>query len=445
MSDTNKTSLEKAFLDFQNLKEHAKKEVLNQLEEKVEEKIMSLINEVESIEEKVDTENENTLDESVEVNIKIDEEGVKVDTSELEEENSLEEEVIDEDEFYEISSEAESYQIDNNMDLQEQDPMGQAPMQQEPMPQEPTQDVEGDAEAQVIDGIKKMISQNVGGQDAGEMGAEEIDIVDDEGMPPAEPQMQQPAQPQPQQPMEEDYDGDEIFEIIDEMNEEEVELSWDDIYDESDDELYEITLDEDGDESFEPELEEMKAMGHGHGIRRTTGRGAGPKVAVDNRSRQAVRESNSQAELKYTAHKEAKFAELQQENKSLKAKIDEQKKEIKKFHESFVELRSQFNEMQTFNAKLAYANKLFANGGFSQKEKLQIAESFDNVKSADDAKKLYNKIISENKLSVKKQNKDIEKPITKAIKGKNSEHNVLYESAEVRRMKKLAGIDKSES
>jgi hypothetical protein len=37
----------------------------------------------------------------------------------------------------------------------------------------------------------------------------------------------------------------------------------------------------------------------------------------------------------------------------------------------------QFNEMQTFNAKLAYANKLFMEGGFSDKEKLKIAEAFD--------------------------------------------------------------------
>lgn len=469
MPENEQTSLEKAFLDFKSLKDSAKSELMGQLEEKVEEKILSLMNE--EIQEEIPTEEKDVVSEGVTVTVDIDGEDVSVDIGDAEDLETVTAPDEDAEEMFEVSTDAESYQIENEMNnLYEQDPMapemGAAPEaapapEMAPAPEAaPTPEMEGgNPEDQIIDGIKALIAQDGGAVGADPAAGGEIDIVDDAPEAAAAP------------PVAEDFDMEEIFEIIDEMDIEgkdyigvdghdkigpsDLDITGDDIFktaDSSDEwsdeeELYEITLDLDDEEEAEgDELEEMKAMGHGHGVRRTQGTGAGPEVAVKNRSRKATVKESTASKGIDTAQYEANIAELNKENESLKAKVNEQKGEIKKFHQSFVELRSQFNEMQTFNAKLAYANKLFANGGFSEKEKLQIAESFDKAASADDAKKLYNNIISENKLSVKDIKSEISATPSRAAKPQaKSEHVVLHESVEMRRMKQLAGINRRES
>jgi len=475
MPQNEQSSLEKAFLDFSNLKKHAQDELMGQLEEKVEEKLLAMMNEMES--EHAEPLNE---DVTVTVNVNGEEEAeVKVDAADAEDFEDVESPAEEEEteEMFEITSDAESYEITNEMNnhLEEQEPVAPeaapAPAAPEaapetapspeaaPAPEAAPEAAGEDAESKIIDGIKELISQDGGAQAEMPAAGEEIDIVDDGGEAPV---AQEPVPGQA--PMAEEMDVDEIFEIIDadevdgfdgmdNIGPSDTDITWDDVAvgvqssdkwsgEDEEDELYEITLDLDDEEEGDEELEEMKAMGQSHSVQRGAGKSAGPETAVKHRSRRPVNESKASKGQK-TAHYEAKIAELNKENESLKAKVNEQTSEIKKFHKSFVELRSQFNEMQTFNAKLAYANKLFANGGFSQKEKLQIAESFDKVGSVKDAKQLYNSIISENKLNVIDVQKEIAPGGPKAAKPANpqqSQHNVLYESAEIKRMRQLAGI-----
>lgn len=134
------------------------------------------------------------------------------------------------------------------------------------------------------------------------------------------------------------------------------------------------------------------------------------------------------------AHYESNLDELNKENKSLK-------ETIKEYKESFIVLRKQINEVQTFNAKLAYANKLFTKGGLTNEEKITIAEEFDKVESVEEAKKLYNKLLSENKTSNNVKNSSIEK--LKSVQPTavhTSSTQTLYENKEIKRMKELAGI-----
>jgi hypothetical protein len=131
------------------------------------------------------------------------------------------------------------------------------------------------------------------------------------------------------------------------------------------------------------------------------------------------------------AQYESKIDELKKENESLKVAL-------KEYKDSFVVLRKQINEVQTFNAKLAYANKVFTKGGLTNEEKSIISEKFDLCKSAEEAKALYNKLIKENTFDVKQKNVDkIKLPI---VASEKSEKGTLYESGEVKRMKLLAGI-----
>ena len=134
------------------------------------------------------------------------------------------------------------------------------------------------------------------------------------------------------------------------------------------------------------------------------------------------------------AQYESKLDELKQENESLKSVVNEYKA-------SFVTLRKQMNEVQTFNAKLAYANKVFTKGGLTNEEKTVISEKFDACKTADEAKALYNKLIKESS-TVKKPNVSKIQLPKAASTNSSPEKGTLYENDETRRMKKLAGIIK---
>jgi len=131
----------------------------------------------------------------------------------------------------------------------------------------------------------------------------------------------------------------------------------------------------------------------------------------------------------------------------LKKENDSLKKSLKEYSDSFVVLRKQINEVQIFNAKLAYVNKLFSNGGLTMDEKSKIAEQFDKVVSIEDAKKLYTKLINESNTISKQDNvedkiKSVKTTSVLTNETQASKSNTLYESYEIKRMKELAGIKK---
>ena len=183
--------------------------------------------------------------------------------------------------------------------------------------------------------------------------------------------------------------------------------------------------------SYEEELDEMK--GQGKVVRNTSNRlGLEPREGTPN-----LKESVNKIKAQYVS----KIDELLKENVSLKESNKEFGEVIKNYRESFKDLRKQFDEMQTFNAKLAYANKIFASGGLSTSEKAMIAEEFDKTQTAEDAKKLYNKILQENKIVINKEGASkIKASITNTIKSKDT----VYESVDMKRRKVLAGIEKNE-
>jgi hypothetical protein len=131
----------------------------------------------------------------------------------------------------------------------------------------------------------------------------------------------------------------------------------------------------------------------------------------------------------------AKIAELEQENESLR-------ESLKEYKESFKILRKQINEVQTFNAKLAYVNKLFSKGGLTNEEKIKIAEDFDRTNNAEEAKVLFNKIISENKEFKDGKTDKLRNKLKSATPAAtpSTQTETLYESKEMSRMKLLAGI-----
>jgi hypothetical protein len=197
--------------------------------------------------------------------------------------------------------------------------------------------------------------------------------------------------------------------------------------------LNELEIVDEDEASFDAEedstVDEMQGVGQN--LRHSNKLGKLPRQGVEHRKE--LNESLNKIKAQYGS----KIDELSQENESLK-------QTIKEYKDSFIVLRKQINEVQIFNAKLAYANKLFTNGGLTNDEKMKIAEEFDSVETIEEAKKLYNNLLNEMKGSKSTKTPAVEKLKSAApavIKASNTQ--TLYESDEMRRMKRLAGIGKT--
>lgn len=188
-------------------------------------------------------------------------------------------------------------------------------------------------------------------------------------------------------------------------------------------------VDEDEEESEEDNVDEIQGVSQT--LKHSNRLGKLPRQGVDNR--QEINESINKVKAQYGS----KIDEQNQE-------IDRLKQTIKEYKDSFIVLRKQINEVQIFNAKLAYANKLFTNGGLTNDEKMKIAEEFDSVSTIEEAKKLYNNLLNEMKGSKSTKTPTVEKlkSVAPAVI-KTSSVQTLYESDEMRRMKRLAGIGKT--
>lgn len=199
--------------------------------------------------------------------------------------------------------------------------------------------------------------------------------------------------------------------------------------------IYEIDMEEEN-------LEEKVYGGSFAAINRAGNRDRKEKLPMHAPMNESKNKSNN---TKIKAQYESKLDELIKENSSLKSVIKTYKSNLKEFENSFVELKSQLNEMQIFNGKLAYANKLLTKGGLTNDEKIRIAEEFDKCATVEDAKKLYNKIISENKFSSKVNSTDKLKSVKPSTAVQNLSENKsekLFESEERKRMRMLAGLVK---
>ena len=123
-------------------------------------------------------------------------------------------------------------------------------------------------------------------------------------------------------------------------------------------------------------------------------------------------------------------------NKALKNQLAEYVKAVKA-------LKNQLQEMNLFNAKLLYANKLFQNKNISNAKMRSIVESIDAAKSLREVKLLYRTLTE----SLGKQASLNESQTRRTLGGasrpaKSSSATKINEGAEVARWARLAGLNK---
>lgn len=456
-----KSSLEQAKADLEEIRKFAQQQAEAKLQEEVDKKILEIINEDINI----------SVDENGNVDIEKDGEEVFTINSTSEEDDEDFDSETEEEDFIQVSDDEEPIEVSNEEQTNEnmlemnrmtneaeaaqapapapaaapapeaapapaaEAPMPEAPAAEEaPMDEEPTQEEGGELEGDIKELISKidvlvnamMQQQGVSADDQG--GEQEFEVVDDEseGGAPEAPAPEAPVAPAPEAPVQEDMqfeidefeEGTDILEIIDEELEEV-----------KDTETLEI-VDEDEMPQEGWGVDEM--LGVGHNFRHSNRLAKEPRQGVEHRN-----ELNESKKIK--AHYESKLGELVKENKGLESELKALKLERKEFEDAFIQLREQFDEMQTFNGKLALVNKLLMNGGLSFEQKLNVCEQFDGAETIEEAEKIYKSIIKENNIKVNDASNKIKASTTHTAKA-TAEVKPLYESAEARRMKELAGM-----
>lgn len=129
-------------------------------------------------------------------------------------------------------------------------------------------------------------------------------------------------------------------------------------------------------------------------------------------------------------------------NKALNEEVENLRKQNQEYKKALVLFKEKLNEVAVFNANLAYATRLFTENTTTKQEKLDILKRFDNVNTLNESKSLYKTIKTE--LVTKK-------PVTESVADKlnsapktSSSTEVLseskaYENPQFKRMKELMG------
>ena len=446
-NNVRKSSLEQAKADFEEIRIFAQQQIESKLQEEVDKKILEVINE--------------------EVNISIDDEGnvdITKDGEEVATLNASEEEFTDgEDDFIEVSDDEEPIEVSNEEQTNEnmlemnrmtneaevaaasapvapaaetttaaapvpEAPVVEEPVAEEPVAEEPVAEEGGDKlEQDIEDLVSKMdtlinvLMQQQGISADQQAGEQEFEVVDDEAEVAPAPAAEVPAAPVQEEmtfEIEEYEEGIDLLEIIDEELEEATQY------------LEIVDEDEMPQEGWGSSMEEMHGVGHN--FRHSNKLGKQPRQGVEHRLQE-----NKEIKAQY----ESKLGELKQENKGLQTELKSLRFERKEFEDAFIQLREQFDEMQTFNGKLALVNKLLMNGGLSFDQKLNVCEQFDGADTIEEAEKIYKSIIKENNIKVGDASNKIKASTTHTAKV-STESKPLYESEEARRMKQLAGMSK---
>ena len=459
MSDKNKkNSLEQAMIDFANIQKFAEEQAAAQIQEQVSEKLKNIF--------------EEKLNEDITITISGD--GVSVDGAEvsghegiesheempsndmgLEVPNSEEgeEEFSVSDEDDEISVEDQIEEIIqnenegmNNMQMEDDAAAAAAPTPAPaadataapvdaaaaPATEEMTEETPGIPEMiSKLDTLINIMMQQQGGEATENAGEENFEVIDDEAGAPA-PAGEAPAAPVAAAPAPAPVQEEEI-EIVDF----EGDNAHKDLMDEMEEGMIEI-VDEDEVPMDGMSMEETRSLGF------ASKRTGDKKLKMDTMKDEKGHHAPVTSLKENKAQKESIADELIKENESLKNKVKELQSDRKEFEEAFVELRKQFNEMQTFNGKLALVNQVLMKGGLTTDEKVKICEQFDQAETFEEANKLYKNIMKESVTKSTNNVTDKLKSTTTNTAKAKSTSEPLYESEEARRLKRLAGIIKSE-
>jgi hypothetical protein len=142
------------------------------------------------------------------------------------------------------------------------------------------------------------------------------------------------------------------------------------------------------------------------------------------------------AEIKKAkAKKDAKKEDKDEEKEKMK-------KELKEAYDALRLVKSELNEVNLFNAKLLYTNKIFRNKNLSESQKVKVLAAFDKAVSVKEAKLVYETLSEGLKTTKAPVNESLLRGAASKVSGIAPKKPILEVNNQVNRWQILAGIKK---
>jgi len=221
---------------------------------------------------------------------------------------------------------------------------------------------------------------------------------------------------------------DDVFEADEDGEDEELEIP-DELFDDVDDQDVEGAedMDEEPMDDEEPEMEEDEEL---------------DLDVVDDEADMDMDDMGDEDMMEdgLYVRKEGEFQKVDPAD-ALESRINDLEEEREKLANAVGTLRGQLGEVNLFNAKMSHLVKLYESGWFSTREKRRIAERLDRCSSIKQVKAVYKNIVGE--AQDRTVLDDIHDTITESRVRRSSKPTgeAVYESDEVRRMRRIAGIE----
>jgi hypothetical protein len=121
---------------------------------------------------------------------------------------------------------------------------------------------------------------------------------------------------------------------------------------------------------------------------------------------------------------------------------EKMKKELKEAYDALKLVKSELNEVNLFNAKLLYTNKIFRNKNLSESQKVKVLAAFDKAVNVKEAKLVYETLSEGLKQTKAPVNESLLRGAASKVSGIAPKKPILEVNDQVNRWQILAGIKK---
>ena len=131
-----------------------------------------------------------------------------------------------------------------------------------------------------------------------------------------------------------------------------------------------------------------------------------------------------------------------EEAEKMKKEMDEMKKELDEAYSALETIKSELNEVNLFNAKLLYTNKIFKAKNLTESQKVKVLAAFDKAASVKEAKLVFETLSEGMKETKKTVNESMLRGSASKAAGVAEKKPILEVNDQFARWQTLAGIKK---
>jgi hypothetical protein len=137
-----------------------------------------------------------------------------------------------------------------------------------------------------------------------------------------------------------------------------------------------------------------------------------------------------------------KYLDSLEEAKKAKKEMDEMKKELDEAYSALATIKSELNEVNLFNAKLLYTNKIFKAKNLTESQKVKVLAAFDKAASVKEAKLVFETLSEGFKEKKSPVNESLLRGSASKVAGVAEKKPILEVNDQFARWQTLAGIKK---